>query len=34
MTTSYVWFDETEALTPLRPKHWRAGVPDTYPFGE
>jgi protein-L-isoaspartate(D-aspartate) O-methyltransferase len=31
---AYVWFDETEALTPLGPEHHGAGVPDTYPFGE
>jgi protein-L-isoaspartate(D-aspartate) O-methyltransferase len=31
---AYVWFDETEAVTPLGPEHRRAGaVPDTYPFG-
>ena len=30
---AYVWFDETEAVTPLGPQHARAGVPDTYPFG-
>jgi protein-L-isoaspartate(D-aspartate) O-methyltransferase len=29
----WVWFDETEAVTPLGPEHARAGVPDTYPFG-
>jgi len=31
---AYVWFDETEAVTPLGPEHARPGVPDTYPFGE
>ncbi len=31
---AYVWFDETEAVTPLGPEHHRPGVPDTYPFGE
>ncbi|WP_277667599.1 protein-L-isoaspartate(D-aspartate) O-methyltransferase [Novosphingobium lindaniclasticum] len=31
---AYVWFDETEALTPLGPEHHAMGVPDTYPFGE
>lgn len=30
---AYVWFDETEAVTPLGPEHAREGVPDTYPFG-
>ena len=29
----WVWFDETEALTPLGPDHHREGVPETYPFG-
>ena len=29
----WVWFDETEAVTPLEPDHRREGVPDTYPFG-
>ncbi|MBV8394021.1 MAG: erythromycin esterase family protein, partial [Alphaproteobacteria bacterium] len=29
---AYVWFDETEAITPL-PATPREGVPDTYPFG-
>ena len=28
----YVWFDETEAVTP-RPTRPPAGVPETYPFG-
>ncbi|WP_340314399.1 protein-L-isoaspartate(D-aspartate) O-methyltransferase [Rhizorhabdus argentea] len=31
---AYVWFDETEAVTPLGPEHHKPGVPDTYPFGE
>ena len=31
---AYVWFDETEAVTPIGPEHHGAGVPDTYPFGE
>jgi erythromycin esterase-like protein len=30
---AYVWFDETEAVTPLGPEHVTEGVPDTYPFG-
>jgi len=30
---AYVWFDETQAVTPLGPEHHR-GLPDTYPFGE
>ncbi|MCX2722690.1 protein-L-isoaspartate(D-aspartate) O-methyltransferase [Roseibium salinum] len=30
---AWVWFDETEALTPLGVEHRREGVPDTYPFG-
>ncbi|WP_192385753.1 protein-L-isoaspartate(D-aspartate) O-methyltransferase [Mesorhizobium silamurunense] len=30
---AFVWFDETEAVTPLGPEHAVAGVPDTYPFG-
>lgn len=30
---AYMWFDETEAVTPLGDQHARAGVPDTYPFG-
>jgi protein-L-isoaspartate(D-aspartate) O-methyltransferase len=30
---TFVWFDETSAVTPLGPEHVRAGVPDTYPFG-
>lgn len=28
----YVWFDETEAITPLQTEKL-AGLPDTYPFG-
>ncbi|CAM3488440.1 Protein-L-isoaspartate O-methyltransferase [Bordetella sputigena] len=28
---AYVWFDQTEAVTPL-PAHRKEGVPDTYPF--
>ncbi len=32
---AYVWFDETEAVTPLGPEHAASGeVPDTFPFGE
>lgn len=30
---AYVWFGETEAVTPLGPEHHR-GMPETYPFGE
>lgn len=30
---AFVWFDETQAVTPLGPEHHR-GVPETYPFGE
>jgi hypothetical protein len=30
---AYVWFDETNAVSPLWPGHERQGVPDTYPFG-
>jgi protein-L-isoaspartate(D-aspartate) O-methyltransferase len=30
---AFVWFDETNAVTPLGPEHRREGVPDTYPFG-
>jgi protein-L-isoaspartate(D-aspartate) O-methyltransferase len=30
---AFVWFDETSAVTPLRPEHARPGVPETYPFG-
>ncbi len=28
----YIWFDETEAVTPLKTKELE-GLPDTYPFG-
>jgi protein-L-isoaspartate(D-aspartate) O-methyltransferase len=30
---AWVWFDETEALTPLGREHRHEGMPDTYPFG-
>jgi erythromycin esterase-like protein len=30
---SYVWFDESRAVTPLGPEHARPGSPETYPFG-
>ncbi|RWF25843.1 protein-L-isoaspartate(D-aspartate) O-methyltransferase [Mesorhizobium sp.] len=30
---AFLWFDKTEAVTPLGPEHVRTGVPDTYPFG-
>ncbi len=30
---AFVWFDETEAVTPLGHEHARTDVPDTYPFG-
>ncbi|RVC58701.1 hypothetical protein EN779_18255, partial [Mesorhizobium sp. M4B.F.Ca.ET.088.02.2.1] len=30
---AFLWFDTTEAVTPLGPEHVRTGVPDTYPFG-
>ena len=30
---AFVWFDETQAVTPLGPQHAKPGVPDTYPFG-
>jgi protein-L-isoaspartate(D-aspartate) O-methyltransferase len=30
---SYVWLDETTAVTPLGPEHVKPGVPETYPFG-
>ena len=30
---AWVWFDETNAVTPLGPTHAREGVPETYPFG-
>jgi erythromycin esterase-like protein len=26
---AFVWFDETSAVTPLRPEHARPGVPET-----
>jgi protein-L-isoaspartate(D-aspartate) O-methyltransferase len=29
----YVWFDETQAVTPLAAPARSAGVPETYPFG-
>jgi erythromycin esterase-like protein len=29
---AFVWFDETNAVTPLGPQHAKPGVPDTYPF--
>jgi protein-L-isoaspartate(D-aspartate) O-methyltransferase len=29
---AWVWFDETEAVTPLGPEHHQ-GMPETYPFG-
>lgn len=29
----WVWFDETEAVTPLDAETSREGMPDTYPFG-
>jgi protein-L-isoaspartate(D-aspartate) O-methyltransferase len=29
---AFVWFDETQAVTPIGPQHAKAGVPDTYPF--
>lgn len=28
----YIWFDETNAVTPLRSEELK-GLPDTYPFG-
>jgi protein-L-isoaspartate(D-aspartate) O-methyltransferase len=28
----YIWFDETEAVTPLETAELQ-GLPDTYPFG-
>jgi protein-L-isoaspartate(D-aspartate) O-methyltransferase len=28
----FVWFDETNAVTPLGPQQAQTGVPDTYPF--
>lgn len=30
---AFVWFDETQAVTPLGPEHHK-GMPETYPFGE
>ena len=30
---AWVWFDETQAVTPLGPEHRQSGMPDTYPFG-
>lgn len=30
---AFVWFDETQAVTPLGPEHHK-GIPETYPFGE
>ena len=30
---AFVWFDETNPVTPLGPEHHR-GMPETYPFGE
>ena len=30
---AYVWFDETQAIEPLRRTSTEAGVPDTWPFG-
>jgi protein-L-isoaspartate(D-aspartate) O-methyltransferase len=29
----YIWFDETQAVTPLAPAAPGRGLPDTYPFG-
>lgn len=29
---AYVWFDKTQAVTPLGPGHARRGAPETYPF--
>ena len=29
----WVWFDETQAITPLPLDRRREGVPDTWPFG-
>jgi protein-L-isoaspartate(D-aspartate) O-methyltransferase len=29
----YVWFDQTNAVTPLGPQHAKPGAPETYPFG-
>ncbi|WP_065752753.1 protein-L-isoaspartate(D-aspartate) O-methyltransferase [Bradyrhizobium paxllaeri] len=30
---SFLWFNETHAVSPLGPQHRPTGVPDTYPFG-
>jgi erythromycin esterase-like protein len=30
---AYVWFEETQAVTPLGPEHAKGGMPETYPFG-
>ena len=30
---TFVWFDETSAVTPLGSQHAKPGIPDTYPFG-
>lgn len=30
---AYVWFDKTQAVTPLGPQHAKPGMPETYPFG-
>ena len=30
---AYVWFDETQAVTPLTREQERAGGEETYPFG-
>ncbi|MBS1302622.1 protein-L-isoaspartate(D-aspartate) O-methyltransferase [Loktanella sp. SALINAS62] len=30
---AFVWFDKTNAVTPLGPEHRRDGMPETYPFG-
>uniref|UniRef100_A0AC35FM85 Erythromycin esterase n=1 Tax=Panagrolaimus sp. PS1159 TaxID=55785 RepID=A0AC35FM85_9BILA len=30
---AFVWFDETSAVTPIRPEHIKKGEPETYPFG-
>jgi erythromycin esterase-like protein len=30
---AYVWFDQSQALTPLGPQHGRSEAPETYPFG-
>jgi erythromycin esterase-like protein len=31
---AYIWFDETQAVTPLGREHHPEHIPDTYPFGE